>query len=67
MSTGQIYFTVKLNAGLNPFDFTIPLPKYIEFDSPINKFLITSSMPHTYPAKTAKKNPQKGNTRFEAK
>ena len=67
ISTGQIYFTIKLNEDLNPFDFTIPLPKYIEFDSPINRFLITSSIPQTYPAKTAKKKPPKGRSIFERK
>ena len=37
-----------------------------DIDSPINKFLITSSMPQTYPAKTAKKKPPKGKRIFEA-
>ena len=45
----------------------IEFPKYTDPESPINKFLTTSSMPHTYPAKIARKNPPSGNNILEAR
>ena len=45
----------------------IEFPKYTDLESPINKFLTTSSMPHTYPAKIARKNPPRGNKTLEAR
>ena len=62
-----MYRTKKLNIATKDFDFKIEFPKYVDCDSPISKFLTTSSTFHTYPAKIARKNPPNGSNTFDAK